>query len=132
MVQLIVIVAPHVGAWIETPCYRCSSERIHVAPHVGAWIETAYGTGIRTPQEVVAPHVGAWIETTLTRLRDFSKRSHPMWVRGLKHNYEGFFVLQSSVAPHVGAWIETQLREAEKALAASHPMWVRGLKLLTP
>ena len=34
------LVAPHVGAWIETniPCkpLRTSS----VAPHVGAWIET--------------------------------------------------------------------------------------------
>ena len=32
--------------------------------------------------------------------------SHPMWVRGLKHNSLSFFP-PDRVAPHVGAWIET-------------------------
>ena len=35
---------------------------IEVAPHVGAWIETAEATG-REVAKKVAPHVGAWIET---------------------------------------------------------------------
>ena len=35
-----------------------------VAPHVGAWIETTYSLGSYTLAEV-APHVGAWIETRL-------------------------------------------------------------------
>ena len=33
-----------------------------VAPHVGAWIETKYITK-DTYLDEVAPHVGAWIET---------------------------------------------------------------------
>ena len=33
-----------------------------VAPRVGAWIET-YSEGVRVEQEFVAPRVGAWIET---------------------------------------------------------------------
>ena len=44
---------------------QCSQKQVSVplvAPHVGAWIET-YDTYqyVRTIQ--VAPHVGAWIET---------------------------------------------------------------------
>ena len=35
-----------------------------VAPHVGAWIETAESTPPAEPTPV-APHVGAWIETNL-------------------------------------------------------------------
>ena len=35
-------VAPHVGAWIETPVRPASpSATTAVAPHVGAWIETS-------------------------------------------------------------------------------------------
>ena len=33
-------VAPHVGAWIETPIFMQDYKRLQVAPHVGAWIET--------------------------------------------------------------------------------------------
>ena len=33
-------VAPHVGAWIETPVREQNFPREEVAPHVGAWIET--------------------------------------------------------------------------------------------
>ena len=42
------------------------SSRHHVAdvaPHVGAWIETPLRIFLPTFQ-LVAPHVGAWIETT--------------------------------------------------------------------
>ena len=35
----------------------------------------------------VAPHVGAWIETAANLTIDTDTRSHPMWVRGLKHRY---------------------------------------------
>ena len=33
-------VAPRVGAWIETICYRIKGISYDVAPRVGAWIET--------------------------------------------------------------------------------------------
>ena len=35
-----IVVAPHVGAWIETYNSTSSYKFICVAPHVGAWIET--------------------------------------------------------------------------------------------
>ena len=33
------IVAPHVGAWIEIADRRSGFDLVKVAPHVGAWIE---------------------------------------------------------------------------------------------
>ena len=55
-------VAPHVGAWIETPSERRRVPATDVAPHVGAWIETPQYLSNRQ-WHTVAPHVGAWIET---------------------------------------------------------------------
>ena len=40
------IVAPHVGAWIETITKSLPCGSSWVAPHVGAWIETALGDGL--------------------------------------------------------------------------------------
>ena len=37
---LAAVVAPHVGAWIETRKYYRVRDKYYVAPHVGAWIET--------------------------------------------------------------------------------------------
>ena len=34
------VVAPHVGAWIETKHWLTKKQLLKVAPHVGAWIET--------------------------------------------------------------------------------------------
>ena len=54
----------------------------------------------------VAPHVGAWIETDDTPYPLLQDVSHPMWVRGLKHQRDTVIV----------------------QVIESHPMWVRGLK----
>ena len=56
-------VAPHVGAWIETLKGIRLKVSTLVAPHVGAWIETQKVTHL-DELAIVAPHVGAWIETT--------------------------------------------------------------------
>ena len=42
-----------------------------VAPRVGAWIETS-NEQINMPQRPVAPRVGAWIETTRKQYKDRS------------------------------------------------------------
>ena len=77
-------VAPHAGAWIETPRRLdrfCDSRspltqgrglkhcdfvamalNSSVAPHAGAWIETSGSTAVHASPGV-APHAGAWIET---------------------------------------------------------------------
>ena len=35
-----IVVAPRVGAWIETKTNRILTTKARVAPRVGAWIET--------------------------------------------------------------------------------------------
>ena len=85
-----------------SPCWLC----LPVAPYVGAWIETCMLSAGATGA-MVAPYVGAWIETSPVPTMFGTYKSHPMWVRGLKHLYK------CPIVP----------------LNQSHPMWVRGLKL---
>ena len=60
------IVAPRVGAWIETDHEANRSiTNGYVAPRVGAWIETSLN-GNGQNKAPVAPRVGAWIETNNT------------------------------------------------------------------
>ena len=40
VLSIVLRVAPHVGAWIETVTTLKSPIVLSVAPHVGAWIET--------------------------------------------------------------------------------------------
>ena len=99
------IVAPRVGAWIETYhniLRRCLRD---VAPRVGAWIETWIGVSLLVVA-LVAPRVGAWIETS------------------------GYITcrIRYTVAPRVGAWIETCRLLPYSQPCQSHPAWVRGLK----
>ena len=54
-----------------------------VAPRVGAWIETPSKIQLLF-NKGVAPRVGAWIETQQSNPYVTSTRSHPVWVRGLK------------------------------------------------
>jgi len=54
-----------------------------VAPRVGAWIETI-PTGRDLAAAVVAPRVGAWIETTRGAMPKAALTSRPAWARGLK------------------------------------------------
>ena len=42
LTKLARMVAPYVGAWIETSCCLSAGRKILVAPYVGAWIETPY------------------------------------------------------------------------------------------
>ena len=56
---------------------------IVVAPHAGAWIETEHQKRERLNQ-FVAPHAGAWIETDNIPEMSSPVTSHPMRVRGLK------------------------------------------------
>ena len=56
------VVAPYVGAWIETFRSKPSCKSADVAPYVGAWIETVIYKCV-TLSLCVAPYVGAWIET---------------------------------------------------------------------
>ena len=58
--------------------------------------------------QYVAPRVGAWIETAFEKNTSSIRKSHPVWVRGLK---------------------QLRIVHDTKGWQASHPVWVRGLKL---
>ena len=60
--MILVFVAPHAGAWIETVDANTPIYGAAVAPHAGAWIETGRWWSIQG-SSIVAPHAGAWIET---------------------------------------------------------------------
>ena len=108
IIVLSYIVAPLVGAWIETMPKASKSAEGKVAPLVGAWIETGHAARLKAGSSV-APLVGAWIETVQIRGKTHVVRSHPSWVRGLKH----------------------RTRKTCNLSSTSHPSWVRGLKHLT-
>ena len=57
-----IVVAPRVGAWIETRETGRDYGYPAVAPRVGAWIETLRSRAVFKVSPV-APRVGAWIET---------------------------------------------------------------------
>ena len=62
MLPLACLVAPRVGAWIETNLGYGPRYYDYVAPRVGAWIETSLFV-TNDKNGWVAPRVGAWIET---------------------------------------------------------------------
>ena len=59
---IITIVAPLVGAWIETDCYYVSNDDFVSHP---SWVRglKPYSKKVKSKQASVAPLVGAWIET---------------------------------------------------------------------
>ncbi len=63
--------------------------------------------------DYVAPRVGAWIETRMYIQSLGDTKSHPVWVRGLKHRCKLLCFAAQIVAPRVGAWIETVDRESK-------------------
>ena len=76
-----------------------------VAPHVGAWIETT------TVAKVVIfsqsrPTWARGLKPQKEYLPQGNGTSRPTWARGLKHDRKGV-TFRAYVAPHVGAWIET-------------------------
>ena len=71
-----IIVAPRVGAWIETWDQFYNVFDFTVAPRVGAWIETSQMQRYLAAG-IVAPRVGAWIETNRKKLNIPKQSSRP-------------------------------------------------------
>ena len=55
-------------------------------------------------------------------------RSHPTWVRGLKHVLCGIYPIQDMSHPTWVRGLKPALSDVESGLVKSHPTWVRGLK----
>ena len=125
------MVAPCVGAWIETTCSRLNPA--HLPASLPAWERglkrlkyfligailqslPAWERGLKQKSCLmrilagnVAPCVGAWIETLILVL----------------------FLCIRLVAPCVGAWIETHSSLPPSSSPESLPAWERGLKPLS-
>ena len=101
------IVAPRVGAWIETRIKLPIMAIRGVAPRVGAWIETMVNIPIYS-SAAVAPRVGAWIETHFHPASiQYPYQVAPRVGAWIETNRVGGKVVFFGVAPRVGAWIET-------------------------
>ncbi len=145
-----VLVAPFVGAWIETPFHEPRQPSRFVAPFVGAWIETV---NEQVYEQLLAslPSWGRGLKLVCRIWSWQTTGSLPSWGRGLKHfeqtrhnqigyvaPFVGAWIETSSlghvscrrdqVAPFVGAWIETILCDNFEDKFASLPSWGRGLK----
>ena len=77
------MVAPRVGAWIETIHTMRVGRDVESHP---VWVRGLKHKILRAPgaRLPVAPRVGAWIETASASSQPPAQRSHPVWVRGLK------------------------------------------------
>ena len=78
------IVAPHVGAWIETAVLGTFAEFALSRPMWARGLKLNLWFA-ELEEHPVAPHVGAWIETVLYPTNTHMMLSRPMWARGLKH-----------------------------------------------
>ncbi len=73
--------------------------------------------------------MGAWIETDtgILDLTEF-KKSHPVWVRGLKQVCTLLQVFTLKSHPVWVRGLKPNLLLAARPIILSHPVWVRGLK----
>ena len=118
------------GAWIETDPVQQTHTRPLVAPLVGAWIETfrKYSSSAHQPSLPswerglkphvgivisssisVAPLVGAWIETFLNIQDGVYVTVAPLVGAWIETGSTVTMELTNQVAPLVGAWIETHM-----------------------
>ena len=78
--------------------------------------------------------MGAWIEIEAERfVKEAIKRSHPLWVRGLKSRCLEQCLDWCSVAPFMGAWIEILKIVANIYIVFVAPFmgaWIEILKYL--
>ena len=95
------------GAWIETQTPYESVTMALVAPRVGAWIETK-DSGVIPNCCMSRPAWARGLKPAFQILRQLKIiGSRPAWARGLKRKLQGQANTNTVVAPRVGAWIET-------------------------
>ena len=145
------MVAPRVGAWIET---TSAGETDHELTSPLAWgrgskplrqeaiainVESplAWGRGSKrdhrcspVPHYSVAPRVGAWIETITALLHIEATRVAPRVGAWIETSSAPSSSGTRSVAPRVGAWIETVAATLTTTQQQESPLaWGRGSKL---
>jgi len=79
-----------------------------VAPHAGAWIETPYSRPDRLLIQSSPLTQGRGLKQSLTGAKKIRCLPSPLTQgRGLKRQYVAVQRARQGVAPHAGAWIET-------------------------
>ena len=116
------------GAWIETEFVYSHVNVQIVAPHVGAWIETSPPPR----QNGGIPSHPTWVRGL--KRSDFGRPapsllSHPTWVRGLKLLSHCKYNINIWSHPTWVRGLKQGCKELYMLIKASHPTWVRGLKL---
>ena len=72
------------GAWIETAKAARAQLQAVVAPYVGAWIETLMSADLANQQPVSHPTWVRGLKPASIKQLFIDAESHPTWVRGLK------------------------------------------------
>ena len=86
---------------------------IMVAPHVGAWIEIISSCVKWTGNSESLPMWERGLKYDPGDGSEIPLESLPMWERGLKCNAIEYLRNGTVVAPHVGAWIEIPIKPDE-------------------
>ena len=101
------MVAPRVGAWIETIISLCFIRAMWSHP---VWVRGLKPCLPKQPYHSCYLSHPVWVRGLKHGIMQFvlhSGKSHPVWVRGLKPYMARRAKLKQTVAPRVGAWIET-------------------------
>ena len=98
-----------------------------VAPYVGAWIETIY-MNYEIPEVKSHP---TWVRGLKRHTRQIHSRnpeSHPTWVRGLKLIFSSLVSTEETSHPTWVRGLKQRHGTNVHIRIESHPTWVRGLK----
>ena len=95
---------------LKRPCEDGTFVVLPVAPHAGAWIETIPCPTTCTVTRASHPTRVRGLKLVVDDLADAGLESHPTRVRGLKQVRLPAVRKGAAVAPHAGAWIETRSR----------------------
>ena len=103
------LVAPRVGAWVETPV-RTAGQRARPSRSPRGSVGRNNNVDSYGEKVMVAPRVGAWVETPSRASWPPAAtcRSLPAWERGSKPRLRSAPPSAARVAPRVGAWVETR------------------------
>ena len=78
-----------------------------VAPHAGAWVETPTTAARPTPSSRSPPTRGRGLKLRHAVAGSMVVESPPTRGRGLKRKRYNWTMVNQHVAPHAGAWVET-------------------------
>ena len=116
------------GAWIETVHSPLGIAHGIVAPHVGAWIETQISARSGLVGGGSRPTWARGLKHPNTSHAQNPPESRPTWARGLKQVPEGHRNLLRASRPTWARGLKLLQKERQYSQTSSRPTWARGLK----